>query len=192
MHKQLMTGGIQLVRLDYPVTNQRYKNRPDIYGDAQKLPVMNASIDAVLLLEVLEHIESDSAVLSEANRVLKVGGVLYISVPFIYPQHDVPYDFRRWTQYGLRQVLETNGFVIRELRVHGHSLITAMQLFNLALLEICQELLKWNRVVGLLAVCLCYPLCLVINLLALPLSLIRLPHAASFGFFVIAERAEGH
>ena len=50
-------------------------------ADATSLPFEDSSFDAVVLGEVLEHVEDDAAALAEATRVLRSGGVLAVSVP---------------------------------------------------------------------------------------------------------------
>src|SRR5213596_54730 len=55
-------------------------------GDAQHLPVRTASVDAVLTLELLEHVENPDTVLQEAFRVLKPSGVLCVAVPTSYTE----------------------------------------------------------------------------------------------------------
>ena len=52
-----------------------------VRGDALALPFAEASFDAVVVSEVLEHIPEDTAAMSEINRVLKAGGKLAVSVP---------------------------------------------------------------------------------------------------------------
>ena len=79
-----------------------YKTRPSVFGDAQQLPFANDTVDHVLLLDVLEHLPGPDRCLAEIFRVLKPGGTLTIQVPFMYPIHDAPLDFHRWTKFGLR------------------------------------------------------------------------------------------
>jgi len=76
----LLYPGADAVTLDYDPT-QRPADRPFICGDARNLPFADASFDAVLLLDVLEHIEDDRAVAREARRVARPGGVILVSTP---------------------------------------------------------------------------------------------------------------
>lgn len=187
-HAGRLQSGCSLYRLDYPATNRRYRNAPDIYGDAASLPIASESMDAVLLLEVLEHLPDDHKALTEIRRVLKPGGRLYLSVPFIYPVHDAPADFRRYTVFGSRHVLATQGFTVTRELCHGNSLVTAMQLFNLSLLEIVRDVYLRNRSAGLLAGLLFYPFCVGVNLAAWPLIHVRGTRASCLGYFVTATR----
>lgn len=187
-YDRILKGGNTLVRLDYPETNRHYEVLPDVYGDACRLPFLPAKFDAVFLFEVLEHIKEYDLALREVFRVLKAGGVLYISVPFIYPIHDAPNDFRRFTIYGLRHELAKHGFEIVEETQHGNSLITALQILNLSFLEFVRFLYRKIKLVGYLAGLMIYPLCLLINILSLPLLCLPNTTASCFGYFVIARR----
>lgn len=184
----LLSPGCELVRLDYPLTNARYATRPQVFGTALALPFGDASMDVVLLLEVLEHIGEDQRALEEIARVLKPGGALYLSVPFIYPIHDAPHDFRRYTAHGLRHVLEREGFSASEALPSGNTIVAALQMLNLGLLELVLDLSVRHAMLGVLAAAFTYPLCLAINLLALPFLPWRRPARANFGYFVIARR----
>ena len=53
--------------------------------------------------------------LSEINRVCKLNGQLLITVPFVWDEHEVPYDYGRYTSYGLKHVLEIHGFEVIHL-----------------------------------------------------------------------------
>lgn len=98
------------VGLDYPATaSGLYGTRPQVFADGASLPFAAASFDTVLLLEVLEHVADAERVLAEINRVLKPGGTLLVSVPFLYPLHDAPHDYRRYTAPGLIQALSRAG-----------------------------------------------------------------------------------
>ncbi len=74
----------------------------DIIADATKLPFKDSSLDAVVNESLFEHVPDPISVLKEINRVLKPGGILYVSVPFMTPYHGSPDDFSRWTKSGLR------------------------------------------------------------------------------------------
>ena len=59
----------------------------------KKLPIATNSIDSVLFLDVLEHLQNPDQALNEIFRVLKSNGVLILQVPFLYPIHDAAYDY---------------------------------------------------------------------------------------------------
>lgn len=86
----------------------------DIVADAHDLSqIPDASFDVVLCTEVLEHLHTPPKAIAEFRRVLKPGGQLLLSTRFIFPLHDVPGDFFRYTKYGLRHLLKD--FEILEL-----------------------------------------------------------------------------
>ena len=75
----------------------------DIHADfSRPLPIRTASVDGVLSIAVLEHLEKPLLMISEITRILKPGGVLYITVPFLYPFHAAPADYNRWTAEGIK------------------------------------------------------------------------------------------
>ena len=81
-------------------------------------PLADAEFDIVLCTQVLEHAVSVEHVLSECRRVLRPGGVLLCSVPFIYNEHGSPFDFRRFSMRAAG-VFEAAGFEVREVRRQG-------------------------------------------------------------------------
>ena len=92
------------------------ESKVDFFYDGQTLPGLDAQYDGVVSFETLEHIFNPSRILSEINRVTKDGGLLLISVPFVWDEHEVPYDCARYTSFGLRHILESAGYDIVELR----------------------------------------------------------------------------
>ncbi len=84
--------------------------QPDLLVDGEHLPIESGSVDAVVCTEVLEHLASPRAALSESFRILKQGGSLYASIPFLYPVHADPSDFQRWTAMGLNRLFNDCGF----------------------------------------------------------------------------------
>lgn len=76
----------------------------DIVADAERLPFRDNSIDALVSESMLEHVPHPRHVASEISRVLKPGGMVYVSAPFIHPYHASPDDFSRWTISGLKEL----------------------------------------------------------------------------------------
>ena len=85
---------------------------PDKFFDGINIPYDDNVFDGVLCTQVLEHVENLDLLLAECNRVIKVGGRFVVSVPFLYREHEQPYDFRRFTSYGLRLIMTRNGFQV--------------------------------------------------------------------------------
>ncbi len=90
----------------------------DIISDATKLPLKNNSVGVILLIEVLEHIPATKEVLQEINRILRPGGHLVLTVPFIIGYHD-SVDYYRFTEDALKMLLKKNGFEIKILEKRG-------------------------------------------------------------------------
>ena len=99
---------------------------PHIYGDAHRLPFSSNSVDCVLCCEVLEHIKDPRQCCNEIWRVLKHGGVAFISAPFLFPIHADPEDYQRFTPSGLKVL--TGDFVPVKVIPMGGSLGTLGEL----------------------------------------------------------------
>jgi ubiquinone/menaquinone biosynthesis C-methylase UbiE len=88
----------------------------DVYFDGVNIPFKNNSYDTVILTQVLEHVESPEKIMAEVYRVLKPNGCVFITMPFVWPEHEIPYDFRRFTRFGNRHLLEQSGFKIESIQ----------------------------------------------------------------------------
>lgn len=187
-HEDFVDSTNRIYRLDYPDTNRLYHRPPDVYGDACSLPIATDTADVVFLFEVLEHVVAEKEALFEVQRILKPGGRFYVSVPFIYPIHDAPIDYRRFTIYGLRVLLAEAGFVVHKEIQHGNSFVTALQMFNLAMLETVRDIGKRSKPFSAILAILVYPLCIMVNVIGLPLLWLPWRSASCFGYFIIAGR----
>lgn len=122
------------VALDYPDTaTQLYGTIPDVFGDACRLPFADNVFDAVACFEVLEHVQDPESALAEISRVLKPGGYAVLSMPFLYPMHDAPHDYQRWTEYGWRRSVSRHGLQLRRISPTTHQLHAAAALMGLAI-----------------------------------------------------------
>ena len=107
---------VQYVGLDVAASGRKEKEKSaDIYFDGVNIPLEPESVDAILCTEVLEHAVDPEALVAEFFRVLRPGGQLCITVPFIWGLHELPYDFRRFTLFGLERLVVGKGFVINRL-----------------------------------------------------------------------------
>ena len=100
----------------------------DVVADAHKLPFENEKFDNILCTEVLEHLHSPHLAISEMKRVLKKDGKLILSTRFIFPLHDTPNDYYRYTKYGLRHLFKD--WKIIELEEEADTLTTLAVLFQ--------------------------------------------------------------
>jgi SAM-dependent methyltransferase len=102
------------VDVDTPVT--RELGAAHVYYDGRTLPFPAASFDGALCSQVLEHVFTPGEFLGEIGRVLRPGGRLVLTVPFVWDEHEQPHDFARYSSFGLRALLEGAGFEVIEQR----------------------------------------------------------------------------
>ena len=82
----------------------------DVFFDGTTLPFEDRSFDTVVAFEVLEHVFEQEQMLREMRRVLRPGGTLMITTPFVWPEHEQPYDFSRLTGFGIVELFNRSGF----------------------------------------------------------------------------------
>lgn len=92
----------------------------EFVADVQEMGILaDASYDTVLASEILEHVPRPQRALAEMRRVLKPGGTLVLSVPYLARLHDEPHDFYRYTRHGLQFLLEEAGLSVVEIAPTG-------------------------------------------------------------------------
>lgn len=124
------------IGLDIDTPHTRALAQANYYYDGSQFPIANASFDAVLCNQVLEHVFTPDSFLQEIVRVLKPNGHLLLTVPFIWDEHEQPYDFARYTSFGLRHLFEKNGLRIIKQQKIGDDLSVIFQLINAYLYKI--------------------------------------------------------
>jgi len=82
------------------------KREPDVVADAHTLPFENESFGIILCTEVLEHTLEPQKVINEFERILRPGGKVILTTRFVYPLHDTPHDYWRFTRFGLLELFK--------------------------------------------------------------------------------------
>ena len=118
------------VGLDIDTPRTREQGAADYFYDGRVFPFDDASFDAVLCNQVLEHVFEPDAFITEIRRVLRPGGRVLLTVPFVWDEHEQPYDFARYTTFGLKALFERNGFHVATTRRLLADATLFCQLFN--------------------------------------------------------------
>jgi SAM-dependent methyltransferase len=100
----------------------------DVFYDGKTLPFLDGQFDSIFSSEVFEHVFNIDDILKELNRVLKINGLILITCPFAFCEHEVPNDFARYTSFALRHLFTKNGFEIEEQVKTGNSIEAIAQL----------------------------------------------------------------
>jgi len=117
-------------KTNYKILDKVADYKPDIVGDIHSLPLPDESVEAVICIAVLEHVEEPIKAMKEIYRVLKPGGYAFIYVPFLYYYHPQPgyyNDFYRFTYDGIKYL--TKDFKLAEIQNVRGALSTVMNLF---------------------------------------------------------------
>jgi SAM-dependent methyltransferase len=108
--------------VDWP-GSMHQKVKLDVSQDLNKpLRIETASLDTVLLSDVLEHIAKPDDLIAELRRILRPGGRAIIGVPFLYWLHEEPHDHHRYTIHKLRDFAAAHGFTVLREQVNGGGL----------------------------------------------------------------------
>ena len=103
------------IGLDIRNPGYQKHRQPDLFWAGTVIPLADRSVDSVIATELFEHLPDIDVVLREIARVLKPGGALFFTVPFLWPLHDTPWDFCRYTPFALHRHLEGTDFDVRSI-----------------------------------------------------------------------------
>ncbi|MFZ1799253.1 MAG: class I SAM-dependent methyltransferase [Chitinophagaceae bacterium] len=119
----------EYIGLDYYNEGHPHENESiDVFYDGHTFPFEDGHFDSILCSEVVEHIFNLPDILSELARVLKKDGLLLITCPFVWNEHEVPFDYARYTQFALKSLLEKAGFEIVNFEKSGNYRLALTQL----------------------------------------------------------------
>lgn len=112
-YKPFFVNVKEYIGIDYKIEGRKDDySAVDQFYDGKVIPFENNRFDSLLCTEVLEHVFNIEVVLKEFNRVLKMNGKALITTPFMWEEHEMPYDFARYTTPALVFIYEKNGFKI--------------------------------------------------------------------------------
>lgn len=133
------------VGMDVATAASAVKHTADVLYDGTTFPFADASFDSVVCNQVLEHVFTPERFLRELHRVLRPQGRLLLTVPFVWDEHEQPHDFARYSSFGLRALLERNGFAILQQEKLGADAGTLFQLLNAYLYKATLPWPAWAR-----------------------------------------------
>jgi SAM-dependent methyltransferase len=119
--------GVDFVNEGHPHDDEQI----DVYYDGKTIPFPDNSFDSILCSEVFEHIFNLSEILVELNRVLKPGGKILITCPFVWKEHELPHDYARYTLFALTDLLQKKNFNILLTAKSGNFIQVISQLIVL-------------------------------------------------------------
>jgi SAM-dependent methyltransferase len=108
--------------------------------DGTQFPFDADCFDGVISNQVLEHVFDPNQFFAEINRVLKLKGLLMITVPFVWDEHEQPFDYARYTSFGLVHLAKKYGFEVVYHKKMGTGFEIICQLTNLYLFKIFARL----------------------------------------------------
>ncbi len=149
-------------------------------------PLDGNSFDHVLCTQVLEHVVDLENTLGEIRRVLKPGGQLIVAIPFIFQEHGVPNDYRRFSLYGAQQMLAPH-YDLRELKLQG-GIGTALGLLGLNWIDYTMRQRTLTRIVFAAGLPLWIVFCGLVNSFGFLLDKVDRTQAFYTNLLVVARK----
>lgn len=130
------------IGMDIEVSGHKHTDSQiDVFYNGIEIPFEDNYFDSIVCFEVLEHVFNPDVFLKEAIRVLKPGGNAIFTVPFIWDEHEQPYDYARYSSFGLKALFEKNGFKIYGSRKYLCDLRLFALLANAYIYKIIRKLI---------------------------------------------------
>lgn len=118
----------------------------DVFYDGKKIPFGENTFDSVFSSEVFEHIFDLEDSLEEIHRVLRPEGMLLVTMPFCWDEHETPYDYGRLSSFGINYLLEKKGFEVIAVDKTSNFVEVLFQMFNLYIYRLTHTRYKYVNV----------------------------------------------
>lgn len=141
-YEKLFTGARQYIGLELDSPHNRLVKTADAFYNGRHFPFADAEFDGVFASQVLEHVFNPEEWLREISRVMKSGGSLLLTVPFVWDEHEQPHDFGRYSSFGLKALLERKGFAVTQQKKSVNDITAVIQLI---ILYIYKKTASWRR-----------------------------------------------
>ncbi|PKP35493.1 MAG: methylase [Bacteroidetes bacterium HGW-Bacteroidetes-17] len=114
------------------IENEANRDNPkvDFFYNGKSLPFEDKHFDSIITNQVFEHVFNPHAFLKEINRVTKIEGLMLMTVPFVWDEHEQPFDYARYSSFGLKHILSEEGFETVEQRKSNNGITVIFQLLN--------------------------------------------------------------
>jgi SAM-dependent methyltransferase len=119
-YRRYLATGCSYVSMDIS-----HNTGADIVGSVLEIPQDDDVFDGIICTEVIEHVNDPKGAIVELHRVSRSGAFLYLTAPMSWGLHYEPYDYFRYTKYGLTAILEEGGFRVLEVRQIGGVFVMA-------------------------------------------------------------------
>lgn len=126
----------EYIGLEIDAVGNRCNSYADVFYDGKTIPFEDKKFDSILSNQVFEHVFNPDEFLKEINRVTKIDGVFLMTVPFVWDEHEQPYDYARYSSFGLKYVLSKSGFKMIEHRKSNNGVGVIFQLINTYLYKV--------------------------------------------------------
>lgn len=144
-------------------------------SDAHFIPFQENTIDTIINIAVLEHTKYPWKVVEEFYRVLKPGAHAVVAVPFLQPEHNMPYDYYRFTYNGIIELFKLNNFEVIEI----NKLVNNSRIFSWLFIE---NIKQFSRIIRTFLL----PLCHILSRFGNDLG--KKDHSVYRGVYLVAKK----
>lgn len=162
--------------------NDYINSEADVYYDGTIIPFTDDKFDSLVSFEVIDDLMETNEIFREFHRVLKPNGVVLITSPFGWEEHDMPNDYARYTEFGIRHLLESHNFqIIQHIKSTNHFLAVSQIFLAYLYLHVFTKKLKINKLAQILFI---FPL----TLMAICIDIIMPKSFSFYGNNIILAR----